>query len=240
MNCDRCRDLASEALDGALSGSALTEFRAHLDACPPCGAFLSELRDSLALLTELPEVQVDADRFDRAVWAVVRAHERAAAPGWKAWLALPGGFRVADLFTWRWAPATAVATAAVAIAVSLGPNGSQGGPGGFAEAPVMQPGVAPLPGFAQAPLEGDTAWEVSELSVRAPMPEPVEQYLQQVGQQQVGQDLRFDTGNRLRGSDYFYPVRRLEVGGGMRVGTPVGQSFARPVSPDPRPSVIAF
>jgi hypothetical protein len=134
----------------------------------------------------------------------------------------------------------AVGTAAVAIAVSLGPNGRQTGSRGFAEAPVLQPGDPPLAGFAQAPLEADVAWEVSELNVRAPMPEPVEQYLQQVGRQPVGQELRLDTGNRLRGSDYFYPVRRLEVGGGMRVGTPVGQSFVRPVSPDPRPAVIAF
>lgn len=241
MNCDRCRDLASEALDGALSGSVLSDFREHVDACPPCGAFLTELRDSLALLAELPEIQVDADRFDRAVWAAVRSAHGAEAPGWRGWLALPGGFRVADLFSWRWAPAMAVGTAALAIAFSQGPNAEHAAGGGGAPAPIRGTQQASIPGLTQAPLEANGGWEVSELNVRAPIPQPVEQYLEHVGRQERGgQELRLDTGGRLRGSDYFYPVRRIEVGGGPQIGTPVGQTYLRPGSPEPRPAVIAF
>jgi hypothetical protein len=235
VNCDRCRDLASEALDGALTGSVRTEFRRHVETCPPCGAFLGELKDSLALLTELPEVPVDAERFDRAVWAAVRSSEPPAAPAWRAWLAVPGGFRLADVFSWRWAPAMAVGTAAVALAVAIGPNSRRAAePSSFAEAP------ASLPGSSEAPLDADGLFQVSELNVRAPIPEPVEQYLRRQGGQSFGQDLRFDTGNRLRGSDYFYPVRRLEVNGPVRGATPVDPSYVRPVSAERRPAVIAF
>jgi hypothetical protein len=241
VNCDRCRDLASEALDGALSDSVLADFRAHVDACPPCGAFLAELRESLALLMEIPEVQVDADRFDRAVWAAVRASQRAEAPGWRGRLTLPGGFRLAELFTWRWAPVTAVGTAALAIAFSQGPNAEHAGGGGVASGPIRGTQQASLPGFTPALLENDGGWEISELSVRAPIPQPVEQYLQHVDRQErLGQDLRLDTGGRLRGSDYIYPFRRIEVGGSPQIGTPVGQTYSRPGSAEPRPAVIAF
>jgi hypothetical protein len=239
VNCDRCRELASEALDGALSGQVSAEFRAHVEACPPCGAFLAELRDSLALLTELPEVKVDVDRFDRAVWAAVRAEQRAAAPGWRARLALPGGLRAADLLSWRWAPAMAVGTVAVALAVSLGPNGGPAGPELTAGGPSGGSAGAVTPTFAQAaPVE--PAWEVSEVSIRAPMPEPVEQYLQQQVGRQAGQELRLDTGTRLRGSDYFYPVRRVQMGTDAPVGRPVSGTLGRTATADPRPAVIAF
>jgi len=230
VNCDRCREVASEALDGALTRATLAEFRTHVEKCPPCGAFLTELRDSLALLTELPEVAVEADRFDQAVWAAIRGSEPAAVPAWKAWLVAPGGFRVADLFAWRWAPAMAVAAAAVALAMAVGPN-SRRAESRFADAPSFS--------STTSPVDGEALFQVSELNVRAPIPEPVEQYLQQV-EQQLGEDLRFDTGNRLRGSDYFYPVRRLEVNGPVRGTTPVGQSYLRPTPADPRPAVIAF
>jgi len=129
----------------------------------------------------------------------------------------------------------AVGTAAVALAVAIGPNSPRVESARFAEAPSIS-----LPGSAAAPLDGDGMFQVSELNVRAPIPEPVEQYLQRQGRQELGQDLRFDTGDRLRGSDYFYPVRRLEVNGPVRGATPVDQSFVRPVSAERRPAVIAF
>lgn len=235
MNCDRCRSLASEALDGALTDPLLTGFREHVDACPACRSFQAELRDSLALLTELPEITV-GDRFDDAVWAAIRSSERVAAPGWRSRLALPEGFRIADLFAWRWAPAMAVGTLALALALSLGPNSdrsdyaraSDSGAAGFAKS---------LAGFDQDPLEGGNGWETPEVSVEAPMPVSV-----RLSQQQTGSDLRLRAESSPRRSSftYTYPVRRVDVSGFQQVSAPTGQTRSRPVSADPRPAVIAF
>ncbi len=74
MNCDRARELASEALDGALPAEASLHLDQHLDACPPCRTFLAELRESLLLLEDLPIVEV-GDEFNQAVWARIRAEE---------------------------------------------------------------------------------------------------------------------------------------------------------------------
>lgn len=227
MNCDRCRELASEALDGALSGSLADGFRKHLEECPPCGTFLAELKGSLALLTELPEVTVD-DRFDGKVWASIRASERAERRGWGRLLALPGGIRIEELFAWRWAPAMAVGAVIVALALSLGPNSKR-----EELASANRDGAvthASLPVVAPNPMDG--AFEAPELNVRARMPEPVQEYLHQ-----VNQELRAGTERTLGRANFFYPVRRLEVSGMQRPGA---RSLPRPDTADPRPAVIAF
>lgn len=116
MKCERIRELVSDALDGALTGSVADRFHAHLDACPPCRTYHAELKESLLLLEELPTVEV-GDEFDRAVWARIRREEEPASVVASLSERLEM-LRVRFSFgtgLWRWTPAVAAAALAVTL-----------------------------------------------------------------------------------------------------------------------------
>ena len=242
MNCNQAQELVSEALDGALTTAQDEEFRIHLGDCPDCRTFYAEFRESLTFLTELPRVEV-GDSFNDAVFAQLRAEEPQRA-GWSFnWAALrerlavagfPGDFAPA----FRWSPLAAAAMLLIVLAVTApkdvpveraqlenngfttevaAPSAGLAAP----DAPVAQVNVSDF----QAPDE-----------FASEMPDAIEQFLQQ-----NGRELRLESGDadRLRRTDYVYPVRRLEPRG--QIGTPVrGQvNSVRPVS-DSTPAVIAF
>lgn len=235
MNCDRVRELSSEAIDNALPREVSAVFRAHLEACPPCRAFVAELQESLALLGELPEVNVD-DRFNEAVWARLRTAEAPLRqPWWEAWrerFALAGVPGVLGS-AWRWAPLGAAATVLLVFALTADPGFRGQIPGSVATTtsntvsdatPVISPGA---PGDLRAVRrEAGT------------IPEAVEAYLRN-----GGTDLRVQSEReRLRGSDYSYPIRRVGDAGLIRVGTEgrmPGAARVRPV-PGNEFTVISF
>lgn len=61
MNCEQCRDILSELLEGELAPSAEAEARAHLAECPHCARALAELRALVSALRGLPEVEPPAE-----------------------------------------------------------------------------------------------------------------------------------------------------------------------------------
>ncbi|MGQ0722593.1 MAG: anti-sigma factor family protein [Candidatus Eiseniibacteriota bacterium] len=237
MNCHRARELASEAVDGTLPADLSTGFRAHLGACPPCRLFFAELKDSLALLSELPAVEV-GDAFDEAVWAKLTAEQsRGVRRFWKdLWAAVDVG---AWNRAWRLAPLGAAAAVLAVFALTGEPDypalagdppsdeGSAAGEG----AVLADLGPASAVDQVVAPLEETGEEVVGE------MPEAIEVYLRN-----GARDLRLETTDRLRRANYSYPLRRVGEPGLIRVGTTTGYgapSAGRPVS-DAGATVISF
>jgi hypothetical protein len=244
LNCYRARELASEALDGALASSLAERFRAHLGECPSCRAFYAELRESLALLSELPEVTVD-DRFDEAVWARVRAgapHRSTAWSGLVGWReSLQAAVARSGLgAAWRWAPLGAAAALLAVFALSSSPSFDRDA--GIAQAPPARALPTPTPVvFGAGPADGgaDVATAAERIDeTLARMPQAVEVYLRS-----SSRDLRLETnGERLRRSDYSYPIRRVGSRGVVREGP--GGTFTAPLTvqpvSDPGAALISF
>lgn len=53
MDCDRCLELMSQALDGPLSPAQQEELSAHLNICPDCAALYRELTQQSSVLRSL-------------------------------------------------------------------------------------------------------------------------------------------------------------------------------------------
>jgi hypothetical protein len=238
VNCHRARELASEAVDGTLPADLSTGFREHLGSCPPCRVFFAELKESLALLTELPAVEVSAG-FDDAVWAKLAAEKsRGARKSWRdLWAALDvGGWGRA----WRLAPLGAAAAVLSVFALAGDPDY----PAWLASDPPNDEGSAAAERVLLAELEAAPAedpavapMEDSGEEVVGEMPEAIEVYLRN-----GARDLRLEATDRLRRANYSYPLRRVGEPGLIRVGTTSGygaRSVVRPV-PDAGATVIAF
>jgi hypothetical protein len=241
VNCHHAREIASEALDRTLPGSLSAEFQSHIGSCPECSRFYAELRESLALLTELPTLNVE-DSFDRGVWAKIEAER----PQRRSWMPDFGALRerwaMAGIpldfgFALRWSP-VAVAASLLIVLVLTGPSGL---PTGTERADLDAPTPdAPLE-MAVAPEEDSPVTPTDVLAEAAQMPEAIEAFLRN-----SGRELRFESGteDRLRGSDYIYTIRRVEpdylrVGSGNLQGSDNSSSMIRPVS-DNGAAVIAF
>ncbi len=219
MNCDRVQDLLSEAIDGTLSPAESGSFHAHLAGCVACRTSLAELRDSLALLTELPAVQ-PREGFDEAVWTLIRAEHRAVGVGLRHRL-----IRVLDELAsaggWmRWAPLGAAASLLAWVAVSpMPPAGERAvaGTGGAAEtaAEFVASGTAETV---------DPRFKAVEYSGAAP--EPIERYLE--SRAAASRDLGL-SAETYRRSNWHYPltpvadpVNVIPVAESVR-GVPVGE-----------------
>lgn len=246
MNCDRARELSSEALDHTLPRELTATFRAHLEACPPCRAFVAELQESLALLRELPELEVN-ERFNEAVWARLREERprpqrRAWWEGWRERFALagiPGTLGSA----WRWAPLGAAAIVLLVFALTSEPGFEQGSPGMTSAPPVGREISGTTPVAVPSPIRTrDDAFAArtapGERGSSSQIPEAIEAYLRN-----GARDLRLQSDSeRLRGSTYTYPIRRVGDSGLIRVGSggrAPGVAPARPVS-EPGFTVISF
>lgn len=244
MNCYRARELASEALDGALASSLAERFRVHLGECPPCRAFYAELRESLALLSELPEVTVN-DRFDEAVWERIRGGAPRRSAEWWELGRWRDGLQAAVARSglgaaWRWAPLGAAAALLAVFALSSSPSFDRDA--AVAQAPEARTPLTPTP-VAFGPGAGGGSADVAAAAERidetlASMPQAIEVYLRS-----SSRDLRLETnGERLRRSDYSYPIRRVGSWGVVREGP--GGTFTAPLTvqpvSDPGAALISF
>ena len=68
MNCDKCRELLSEYIDGRLGIEDASAVAAHLETCAACRALDRELRASIALMGDL-EVKSPPQGFADSVTA---------------------------------------------------------------------------------------------------------------------------------------------------------------------------
>lgn len=224
MKCASVRELASDALDGVLEPALAKRFHSHVDACPSCQSFYAELRESLVLLTELPELEPSAD-FEREVWAKIREEESPVGlretmqARWQSFLR-----RIeVGMAPWRMAPMAAVAVALVIVAlmpadqegrarpstereVSSRGGGSQltgSGPAtGAGEIAVpASPTEFAVAGDLEPALDED---EVSTEEFEAGMPEAVLRFLESAP------ELRLPSPEQYRRSNYHYPIRRVE------------------------------
>lgn len=223
MKCERIRELVSDALDGALTGSVADRFHAHLDACPPCRTYHAELKESLLLLEELPTIEV-GDEFDRAVWARIRREEEPASVVASLSERLEM-LRVRFSFgtgLWRWTPAVAAAALAVTlIGTQIAPLEKSAGTAGSVAA------VKPEPDSERSPLAGtevavdvyeggdrservDAAPVREQVPVEEPasymygMPNAVANY---VGSAE--RELRLVNTETYERSNYNYPLRHI-------------------------------
>ncbi len=220
MNCDRARELVSEALDEALGSDLETRFHRHLVDCPSCRSHFSELKESLLLLDELPRVEV-GDTFDAAVWSRIRAEE--APEG--AWDALR--VRLADLVeswrmtssVWKWSPVGVAAMLALFVAISPGPLPGPIETPTTSVATATDPTPSPTavstgrdesrsPGTSGLTGSGSHEALVAQASAADPgeIPEAIERFLQM----HESRELRLDGDpDRYRRSNYSYPLRRV-------------------------------
>jgi hypothetical protein len=157
MNCDGVRGLLSAYLDGELSPGELLRVEQHLRRCHACADEVDSLRQTLALVAALDEVEIPAT-FHASL------HDRLVALG----PPMATGRRTRVIPEWqrnvrRWAVPAAAAAAALAIGLSSYPpardlaRGLEAQPGRMAaesqtvavnnltpggEKPVQQPGLA--------------------------------------------------------------------------------------------------
>lgn len=214
MKCDRLRDLASSALDGALDARRTEVYFDHLRACPPCLAFHEELRRSLALLAELPVVDA-SEGFEDRVWSRLAEEgftgsQPARSPGFAGRVREWAAASFASSTGWeRWSFASVAAAVFALALVSPDPAprpakvaSSVSAPSPGAEvAELFTPSVPGSGAGAAAPRVGLVAEEDEFV---AEMPEAVREYLRHA------KDLRLPVGeDGYRRSNYSYPVRRV-------------------------------
>jgi anti-sigma-K factor RskA len=123
MDCEKCQELLSDYLDGALSGDARARFSRHLDECAECAEARDDLASIVGVAHESRE-QLIAPPDERAMWLRIRntveeerrvtsARVASAVTGQSFWARLTGR---------RWAltlPQLATVTAGVAVSVAL-------------------------------------------------------------------------------------------------------------------------
>jgi anti-sigma factor RsiW len=124
MNCDKCQDLISDFLDGALSNEDKSTLSTHLEECLGCAGVRDDLK-SIVGFCQTQRGQYAAPPNEKALWQRIRnmiesgAGSLAAAPA-------PGKFsRASSLKTWSgrsWElsfPQLLASAAAIILVVSL-------------------------------------------------------------------------------------------------------------------------
>jgi hypothetical protein len=115
MNCDGVRDLLSAYLDGELSPGELLRVEQHLRRCHCCADEVDSLRQTIALVASLDEVEVPASFH-------AQLHERLVAIGPPAAVRRPPAASSRQSGVRRWAVPAAAAAAVLAIGLSTYPN----------------------------------------------------------------------------------------------------------------------
>ncbi len=230
MKCEQARELASDALDGALGAGNTDRFHAHLDGCLPCRTYYAEMKESLLLLEELPVLEVGED-FDRAVWARIREEERSDSfvdVLRERWEMLRLRFSLGT-GTLRWAPVGVGAMVLAGLALVSSPPAPEAPvPMAGLRVSAAEPSGLDLEVAEAAPIEAD--------EVTADIPDAVEAFLES-----PARDLRLAPDQKYRKAIYSYPIRRfpdqrfesdrqglgtpVSTGGSMR-GTPVSAQTA--------------
>lgn len=118
MNCEKCQDLLSDFLEGALGRGEHALVSAHLAACPACDAAREEFLSIIGAASDARQhLYAPPDEF--ALWLRVRESVEAERPARAA--AAGGGFW-SRLLTRRWEftlPQLATAASALVVAVAL-------------------------------------------------------------------------------------------------------------------------
>lgn len=128
MNCEKCQELMSELLDGALPAGRRAEMNAHLDHCFECASVREELSSIIGVAHE-SRAALAAPPNERALWLRIRnsieaesaAAATAAARAAAACAPAPESFwsRLAHRRLVFSLPQAATAAAGVAVAVAL-------------------------------------------------------------------------------------------------------------------------
>jgi anti-sigma factor RsiW len=125
MNCEKCQDLLSDFLDGALGHAEHAAVGAHLAACPACDAARADFNAIIAVARDA-RGQLFAPPDERALWLRVRNTVEAETRPARAAAAAGAGFW-SRLFGKRWelslpqlAAGVACLVVAVASATALG------------------------------------------------------------------------------------------------------------------------
>ena len=58
MNCRQLVELVTEYFEGALAPEECSRFEEHVMSCPPCRAYLAQMRETMRLLGSIPEETV--------------------------------------------------------------------------------------------------------------------------------------------------------------------------------------
>ena len=128
MNCEKCQELMSELLDGALPAGPRAELNAHLDGCFECASVREELSAIIGVANDA-RATLSAPPNERALWLRIRNSieaESAAAAAASA-RASASAVPARESFWSRLAhrrlvfslPQAATAVAGVAVAVAL-------------------------------------------------------------------------------------------------------------------------
>lgn len=128
MNCEKCQELMSELLDGALPAERRAQMNAHLDRCVECACVREELSSILGLAHDSRET-LSAPPNERALWLRIRnsIEAEAASASASAARAASSYAPARESFWSRLAhrrlvfslPQAATAMAGVAVAVAL-------------------------------------------------------------------------------------------------------------------------
>jgi len=71
MNCDRCQELISDLLDGALNAKEATTLNVHLDECLDCAEVRNDLESVLSFCRD-NRGQYEAPPNEKALWLRIR------------------------------------------------------------------------------------------------------------------------------------------------------------------------
>jgi anti-sigma factor RsiW len=75
LNCRQLVELVTEYFEGALSSAERSRFEEHVMSCPPCRAYLEQMRQTIRLLGRIPEETVPPDA-EAALVAAFRGWRR--------------------------------------------------------------------------------------------------------------------------------------------------------------------
>jgi hypothetical protein len=119
MNCEKCHELLSDFLDGALPDGERARLGRHLEECLSCADVRDELSAILATARESRE-QLVAPPDERAMWLRIRSEIEADARATARAASAAGEGFWARLGARRWAfSLPQLATVAVGVAVSV-------------------------------------------------------------------------------------------------------------------------
>lgn len=226
MNCDRVQDLLSEAIDGTLVPADARDFHAHLAACPPCRVAFGDVKESMALLGELPAVEV-GDDFDETVWRRIRAEARPVGAagigdrlrGWLEAVQAGGGLM-------RWAPLGAAAAVLSWVAISSDPAQMVRSSGSERDVATTDASDVAARDSAAREVADVVDPEFVPVEYSAGMPNAIEQFLRS------GEESRLSP-SKYRQSSYHYPIRPVRD----PLIIPVSTGASPVITPDPRSSM---
>jgi hypothetical protein len=121
MNCDKCEDLISDFLDGALSREDQTMLNAHLEECLGCASVRTDLQ-SLVGFCHTQRGQYSAPPNEKALWLRIRNVIEAEAATGTAAPVRAGGNSWTNWLSRSWElsfPQLAAAAAVIVLVVSL-------------------------------------------------------------------------------------------------------------------------